>query len=52
MFIRNLHKARIGRKKIFPKKIEQIIEMQWRRFENTKPAAYIAMNITAIFKKV
>lgn len=51
LFIRNLHKAKIGRRKVFPEKLEKLIETQWRRFENTKPAAYIAMNITAIFQK-
>ncbi|MEM3526108.1 MAG: hypothetical protein QXV37_01730 [Candidatus Jordarchaeaceae archaeon] len=52
LFIRNLHKANIGKRKVFPKKLEKIIEAQWRKFENTKPAAYTAMNITAIFQKV
>lgn len=52
LFIRNLHKTEIGKKSIFPKKLKQQIETHWRRFENTKPAAYTAMNITAIFQKI
>jgi len=52
LFLRNMHKTKIGGRNVFPKKIRRLIEMQWRKFENTKPAAYIAMNITAVFQKV
>lgn len=52
LFIRNLHKIEIRKRTIFPKKLRQLIETKWRRFENTKPAAYTAMNITAIFQKM
>ncbi|MGQ9721251.1 MAG: class I SAM-dependent methyltransferase [Candidatus Jordarchaeum sp.] len=52
LLIRTLHKTEIRKKKIFPKKLRQLIEMQWRRYENSKPAAYTAMNITAIFQKI
>lgn len=52
LFIRNLHKIEIRKRTIFPKKLRQLIETQWRRFENTKPAAYTAMNITATFQKM
>ncbi|MFB0560533.1 MAG: class I SAM-dependent methyltransferase [Candidatus Lokiarchaeia archaeon] len=52
LFIRNFHKTEIRKRNVFPKKLRQLIETQWRRFENTKPAAYTAMNITAIFQKI
>ncbi len=52
LFIRNLHKMKIRKRSLLPRKIGQFVETQWRKFEDSKPAAYTAMNITAIFQKV